>query len=158
MATAKKATTKAATKRTSSTESEPAAAPAKLGTQGPASGPYPGDVEVVAQAPAPVGGAPLDEDGDEDTQSASERKGTKSLESEKKSRTVRVVARTRGYTGNRLIEEGTTFDLTLAEGEQAPRWVKPVDGDTPPTPRVHSTEARMAPPHTRLTAEGRPTR
>lgn len=154
MAVSKKATTK----RAGSTASEPAAQPAKHGTQAPASGPYPDEVKIDADAPAPVGGGAADEDGDEDSQSASERSGAKALESDKKARTVRVIATQRGYTGNRLIEPNTVFDLELGEGEQAPRWVKPVDSKAQPTPRTHSTEARMAPPHTRLTAEGRPTR
>ena len=112
----------------------------KQGVQGPESGPT-GHTVVDATSPAPTLGAGAPAADPEVTKlRVAAEKAAANLD---EPRTVRVRAKTRGYIGLKIREEGDVFVLQLDKGEPLPKWVviEP-DENVATTPVTHSSEAQ----------------
>lgn len=121
-------------------ENPPQRDPAKVGVQGPESGPS-GNTVVDATSPSPIGAGPAIA---EDPKLVKAReKAEKAADDIDSARTLRVRARTRGYIGNRIREAGDVFLLQLDAGEPRPKWVDlEPDENVATTPLAHSSEAQ----------------
>lgn len=123
-----------------SDDNPPVRDPAKVGVQGPESGPS-GNTVVDATSPTATP-ATLEGATNPELEKLRE-KAAKVAGDEGKARTVRVRATRRGYIGNRIREEGDTFLLQLDAGEPLPKWVAvEPDENVATTPLAHSSEAQ----------------